>query len=111
MAEDWLRQFLGSNFHQDWDIEASTADEVITNYLAEDHSKEHLTHLSNRVLALLERHPSDDATLEHELLEDLGCEYYPPGDVKGTSTRQWLKELAARLGEEAARRDSPPTDS
>jgi hypothetical protein len=61
------------------------------------------------VLALLARHPSDDAALEHELLKDLGCDYYSPGGG-GISTRQWLNELAARFGQESLRRGSPSTD-
>lgn len=90
---DLIKDFLGSEFHQDWDLESSSPDDVVTAYI-EKSSGEHLRMLGNSLISYLKEIKNDDE-LDSRLFSELKCEFYPKGI--GLSTRDWLQSLARRF--------------
>jgi hypothetical protein len=89
-----LFQFFGAYFHEDFLLEAATAEEVISNYVRSRKGQPELHELSCGILDFIHDHPND-ADLARALFEELGC-YYSPGSL-GLSPRKWLLDVAAKL--------------
>ena len=86
-----LYQFLGGSLHQDWTLDAATADEAVEQAIAET-APSQLPVIAAQIDDLLASHPADS-----ELRDAVGglCEYLPSGD--GTTDRDWLRVVLARL--------------
>jgi hypothetical protein len=86
-----LFQFLGAYLHQDWDLDAATADEAVERAIAETPRNLHPA-VEHELDDLLASHP-DDRSLR-AAVADL-CDYLPSGD--GMSDREWLMRVRTRL--------------
>jgi hypothetical protein len=89
-----LRSFLSGYFHQDWQLDASDSDEVISQFLRSRPTSNEI----NRIVAQIDGYLAagkDDAALARGLLEDLGCCYLPSAD--GMSVREWLRHITTTL--------------
>ena len=93
MTEPDLFQFFAGEFHEDWSLEAATADEVVEAFTT-THSQDERMRLAQRMDAFAAGIP-DDQALAHALFNDLGCYYDPSAD--GQSARAWLERVAERL--------------
>jgi len=86
-----LRSFFSGYFHEDWELDASEPDEVISQFLRSGPSSNEV----DRIVAQIGRYldaGKDDAAIERGLLEELGCYYLPGAD--GMSARDWLRHVA-----------------
>ena len=88
-----LFQFFAGEFHEDWPVEAATADEILDMFL-EAHPQNKRAHLADLIDAFTAAIP-DDRELERALFEELGCYYVPREDAR--STRNWLQHVSGRL--------------
>jgi len=81
-----LKDFFGTYFHQDWALDASSTEAVVTAHART------MPHDSIRILAQAVINytcsVASDEELEEKLYTDLDCEYCPRAD--GLSARQWL---------------------
>ena len=84
-----LRHFFGTQFHQDYDLEADDPDTIVKLYMAESTSQE-LKDLGQGLLDYMQG--MDDAELDERLFKELSCYYYPQG--VGISAREWLSHVA-----------------
>lgn len=89
-----LRQFFGSTFHQDWNLDATTPEEAIRRYAADNLDGSTARDLIDAIGRFIEDHP-DEAQLESALSAELWCAYWPPG--AGVSVRDWLRWVADML--------------
>jgi len=90
-----LSQMFGSFFHQDWDTEGDDWPQLVRNF-AEDQPQTEL----DATAAELDQLVADftiDISLDHELLDVLGCYYSPRPDLGGPTVRVWLGQIAAFL--------------
>lgn len=85
-----LRAFFSGYFHEDWEMDASGPDEVISQFLRSEPGTDEI----NRIVAQIGRYlgRQDDMAIERDLLEELGCYYLPSAD--GMSARNWLRHVA-----------------
>ena len=90
-----LLQFFGGYFHQDWDIEAATADGVL-DIFNRTHSLDQRLRIAD-LIDTLTAEIHDDQLLEHTLFSELGCDYLPEADAM--SVRSWLRYVSVRLRE------------
>lgn len=88
-----LTQFFSSYFHQDWPLEASSASEVVENYL-DSESPETIEAVLAELNQLLEMSIAEP-DLETLILEELGC-YYDPSSENLTVT-EWLESVQQSL--------------
>lgn len=88
-----LTQFFSSYFHQDWPLEASSASEVVENYL-DSESPETIEAVLAELNLLLEMSIAEP-DLETLILEELGC-YYDPSSENLTVT-EWLESVQQSL--------------
>ena len=86
-----LYQFLATNFHQDWDLEADTWEGVVDNYVDEDPSAEQLRKLAAEIDDLLASRVEE--SLREFLVRKVGVDYLPDP----LSYHRWLSEIASRL--------------
>ncbi len=88
-----LTQFFSSYFHQDWPLEASSASEVVENYLHSESPEtiEAVLAELNQLLKMSIAQPD----LETLILEELGC-YYAPSSENQTVT-EWLESVQQSL--------------
>jgi hypothetical protein len=92
-----LSQFFGCYFHQDWGLEAGSADEIISRYLAESPTTVRgVIDELDRLLALRLTEPE----LRSTLLE-LSC-YYDPTPEGGTYSG-WLRHVKELLSQQASK--------
>ena len=82
-----LRSFMSGYFHEDWPIEASSADEVLHAYLARHPSRTEVLEVETQIRAYVATKASDEE-LERCLLSELGCYYLPSSE--GRKARDWL---------------------
>jgi hypothetical protein len=87
-----LDQLLYS-FHEDWKLDASTADDVVSRYAC-DSPEDHLRLVARELDDLLAT--SDEPALER-YLDEIGCQYTP--SVHGQTNRAWLQHVRALLGQ------------
>ena len=92
---EMLSQFFGGWFHQDWDYDASSDDEILDRY-KDAYPRPH----REKLATLIEEFSStrDDPSLERALVHDFHCYYRPEGS--GLSKRSWLAHVSARLRSE-----------
>lgn len=88
-----LTQFFSSYFHQDWPLEASSANEVVENYRHSE-SPESVESALAELNKLLEMSIAP-ADLEIFLLEELGCYYNPEADNQ--TVTEWLEWVQKSL--------------
>lgn len=89
-----LKSFLSGYFHEDWALDASEPDEVISLFPSSGPSAGEI----DRIVAQIHRYlggDRDDAAIERGLLKELGCYYLPSAD--GISPRDWLQHVASVL--------------
>lgn len=89
-------QFFGAYFHEDWDLEASSPDDVVYNYLKDTHG----TQMADDVISSINEYlaaAGDDASIENDLYEKFGCYYLPSAD--GFGARQWLMHVVQLLSQ------------
>lgn len=85
-----LGHLLAGYFHQDWSLEASTWEGVVSAYTRDQPECAVVTAQDiERLLA--EYH--DDAQLERFLLGELGSYYFPRPDHGGPDVRRWLEQV------------------
>lgn len=85
-----IQSFLGGYFHEDWELNASEPDHVILRFLSSGPSSEEI----DKIVAQIDRYlrsGMNEATLERNLLKDLGCYYLPSADA--VSTSGWLNHV------------------
>jgi hypothetical protein len=80
-----LVNFFGGCFHQDWDLDAQSCEEVLELFFRESPFDE-VTNVVNELKELLAINLSD-IKLRQILTEDLHCYYMPPEE---TPVRDWL---------------------
>ena len=87
MHFEQLQQLIGGYFHQDWDIEGQSDEEVVFAFVR-DNTSETARHVIAEIDDILYGISGLDLD---ELLNYLGCEYSYQTD--GKSAAQWLKRL------------------
>jgi hypothetical protein len=104
MADDFteLKSFLGAYFHQDWDMEASEADEMVFLFLRDKPEANKINRIVDQIGRYVDTR-KDESVIERGLYEELDCEYVPSAD--GMSAGDWLRHVAALLGNQPPRRD------
>lgn len=90
-----LKNFFGAYFHQDWDIAADDWQGVVDVYVDEDPDATQLRALADEIDDLRDSRAEPD--LSDFVVHTAGCEYWPGP----TSYRDWLGEVAHRLGQHA----------
>jgi len=88
-----LKQFFGSYFHQDWDFDGDTWEEVIANYLTtcSGGEIELLTAQLDDVIQDIESNKIDANMLSSEF----NCDYN--FDADGLSAIEWLAKINVEL--------------
>lgn len=86
-----LYQFLATNFHQDWDLEADDWQGIVDNYVDEDPTFAPLQLLAEQIDDL--RGSRQEPELKEFLVRQVGVDYGPAPLTYG----EWLKEIANRL--------------
>ncbi|MGE0218910.1 contact-dependent growth inhibition system immunity protein [Mycolicibacterium sp.] len=86
-----LYQFLATNFHQDWDLEADDWQGIVDNYVDEDPTPAPLQLLAEQIDEL--RGSRQEPELKEFLVRQVGVDYGPAPLTYG----EWLKEIAIRL--------------
>ncbi|NVB83321.1 MAG: hypothetical protein HOV81_33425 [Kofleriaceae bacterium] len=86
--------FFASNFHEDWNLEASTAEGVLELILRYPHQPGELERLADLIDDYASRFVEDEA-LERALTTELGAYYLPTSD--GWSAHGWLKHVSSML--------------
>ncbi|AMO59075.1 contact-dependent growth inhibition system immunity protein [Mycolicibacterium smegmatis] len=95
-----LYQFLATNFHQDWDLEADDWEGIVDNYVNEDPVAEPLRTLAQEIDDL--REARAEADLKQFLVRKVGVDYGPDP----LTYKEWLGQIADRLRDRAAGIDS-----
>jgi hypothetical protein len=91
ISDDALHQFFGGYFHQDWQLDDATWQDVIGRFLSES-----APNGAAPVAAGIERLLSDsvsDETLCREV-QELGCDYWPSSSAE---MRIWLCHVVLEL--------------
>ena len=86
-----LRHFFGAYFHQDWGLDAETAEQVISMYATDVKDPTTIDTLVDGIGAFIADHPDED-DLANALFLEMSCYYAPQGI--GESTREWLLHVA-----------------
>jgi hypothetical protein len=87
-----LWQMFGAYFHQDWELEGDDWPDLVRNFAGGQPQAE-LDATAAELDRLVADHP-DDAALDRELYDVLGCYYLPNPDLGGTTLRVWLGQIA-----------------
>jgi phenylalanyl-tRNA synthetase beta subunit len=82
-------------FHQDWELDDPTAEAVVRRYLRDADPRE-IELLIAEIDEFLKLEMTDEE--RQVVLEDLGCEYYPPSD--GLTFSKWLHQIRNILNNE-----------
>lgn len=90
---DQLRQFFGSYFHQDWDIEGDTWEAIIKAYQGANDPRQQ-RFVSAQIDSLIKDFESGYVDSD-TFLSDFYCEYNPAAD--GLSILEWLTKINATL--------------
>jgi hypothetical protein len=89
-----LRSFLSGYFHEDWELDSSEPDEVISQFLASKPNPNYVAQIASQIDVYLSSE-GDEEILERGLLKQFGCYYLPSAD--GLSTSSWLRRAAKFL--------------
>jgi hypothetical protein len=89
--QEALKVLLLGYFHQDWELDDASPDEVLKTYFR-DHDA--IEELSSALRALREVLHRDDVEVAFAMrfLKEIGCSFDPSG--VGLSTHDWLQTLA-----------------
>lgn len=98
-----LYQFLATNFHQDWDLEADDWEGIVDNYVNEDPVAGPLRTLAQEIDDLREARAEPD--LRTFLVRTVGVDYGPDP----LTYQAWLAQIANRLRQQAAAIDNSST--
>jgi hypothetical protein len=90
-----LYQFLATNFHQDWDLEADDWQGIVDNYVNEDPIAGPLRELAQEIDDLREARAEPE--LKQFLVYTVGVDYGP----QPLSYKEWLGQVADRLRKQA----------
>lgn len=90
-----LYQFLATNFHQDWDLEADDWQGIVDNYVNEDPIAGPLRVLAQEIDDL--RDARAEPELKQFLVYTVGVDYGP----QPLSYKEWLGQIADRLRKRA----------
>lgn len=85
-----LKLFLSGYFHEDWELDASEPDEVVSQFLSSNPSAIKIDQIVTQIYYYLGER-KDDAAVERGLLEELGCYYLPSAD--GIGACDWLRHM------------------
>lgn len=85
-----LESFFSGYFHEDWDLDADTTEDVARLYRSQV-SAQKATEIADEIGQLLDDLLSEE-DLQKFLFERLGCYYDPTLD--GQTFREWLETLA-----------------
>ncbi|MGE2737720.1 contact-dependent growth inhibition system immunity protein [Mycolicibacterium vaccae] len=102
-----LYQFLATNFHQDWDLEAEDWQGIVDNYVDEDPTPAPLLRLADEIDELRASRP--EPQLKEFLVRQVGVDYGPAPLTYG----EWLEQIADRIWLRVVRPDpgtAPPQD-
>ena len=91
-----LYQFLATNFHQDWDLEADDWQGIVDNHVKDNQSAGALQALAQEVDHL--REACSEKELRQFLVHSVGVDYGP----EPLSYGDWLGLVAGRLRAQAA---------
>jgi hypothetical protein len=99
---------FGAFFHQDWYTEGNDWPDLVGNFAGGQPQSE-LDATAAELDRLLRDFP-EDAALDQELFDVLGCWYTPRPDLGGPTVRAWLGEIAGflRAGARQAERGTEP---
>ena len=100
-----LSNFIAVRFHQDWDLDAADADEVVAQFFADRPDPLYLRALAAQIRRFINEY-GDDAGIEAALEETLWCSYEPSAD--GRPARAWLEDLHDRMLREAEAAERQP---
>lgn len=89
-----LPLLFGGYLHQDWDLEATSLEDAIRNFVARE-PPEHVQKARDELHTLLSCDDTE-AGLRHLVVAEWGCSYDPTHD--GLSMREWLRHVASILG-------------
>ena len=95
MHSQTLFDFFGANFHEDWDLEASSWEEIIDAYVRQFSSRKHVLNAVTVEIERLLALPKNDDQLSEILFREYGCYYLP--DPLEFSMRSWLQAIHGRL--------------
>ncbi len=87
-----LDRFIGNWFHQDWDLEARTWQELIEKFKLVSR-KERVKQVHDDLRSFLQTTKSDDELCEL-VFEEFGCGYDPRPEQ---GVREWLGDIATAL--------------
>jgi hypothetical protein len=90
-----LFQFFAGCFHEDWSVDAQSANDVISQYMVEQRDISTRHRVAGLIEVFVEDRHHEPKLLATALVDDLGC-YYDPS-VDGRTAEQWLLHVAARL--------------
>ncbi|MNY31016.1 hypothetical protein D3C86_1651570 [compost metagenome] len=88
-----LFQFLAGSFHQDWNCDHATEEDVIRSFVAES-SIETLSRVKSELQAVLSTIQAEEE-LQDFLFEEIGCSYYYP--CAWPSGKAWLEHVLGML--------------
>ncbi|BBZ18611.1 contact-dependent growth inhibition system immunity protein [Mycolicibacterium gadium] len=91
-----LYQFLATNFHQDWDLEADDWQGIVDNYVNEDPAVGPLRQLAQEIDDLRDTRPEPE--LKQFLVYTVGVDYGP----QPLMYKEWLSLIADRLRKQAS---------
>lgn len=94
--DELLFQFFGGYFHQDWDVDASSWEEVVAMFVRAS-SAEEVRALREALVAWLE---GAARVGQASLFTELGCYYDPAAD--GLTEREWVERIVGELSREVA---------
>ncbi|OBG12523.1 hypothetical protein A5765_14290 [Mycolicibacterium celeriflavum] len=95
-----LYQFLATNFHEDWDLEADGWEGVVDNHAHELPVAERLRMLAREIDDMLETRT--EPGLKQFLVRTVGVAY----GVRPLTYKEWLGQVADRLRQRAASIDT-----
>ncbi len=85
-----LRQLFGAYFHQDWDLDGPTWQDVVLVFV-KDHSRQSALDVLNAIRSWLQSAASD-AEIARELQDSFWCECSAQPD--GITGRRWVEQVA-----------------
>lgn len=91
-----LYQFFGGAFHQDWNCDFASPEDVIRNYIKESHRI--WVEQAIQELEILLKEKNTKAEWYRIISDDFGCEYSLR--LRNLDPVEWLKKILKQLEEE-----------
>ncbi|WP_130301026.1 MULTISPECIES: contact-dependent growth inhibition system immunity protein [unclassified Duganella] len=91
IPDEALHQFFGGYFHQDWQLDDPTWQDVISRFLSESDPSDS-AQVATGIEGLLSNLASDEALCR--AVHELGCDYWPGSAAQ---MRTWLMQLVPEL--------------